>query len=137
MESWAQTLEFWNQAQNPDILPLRRLRDLQKIENFFPGHQIRENVNLFKQFMENYGYEIDILSAIKLSQIEFPRPVNGKINLSDLLLILFRSRNPGDLNPDDFKLLTVNVRELLCLHITSNLMIRVAPFQRNPLDFVN
>ena len=137
MESWAQTLEFWNQAQNPDILPLRSLRDLQKIENFFPGHQIRENVNLFKQFMENYGYEIDILSAIKLSQIEFPRPVNGKINLSDLLLILFRSRNPGDLNPDDFKLLTVNVRELLCLHITSNLMIRVAPFQRNPLDFVN
>ena len=46
---------------------------------------------MFTQFIESGDEEIEIVSAVKLSQNEFCRPVNGKIISSDLLLTLFKS----------------------------------------------
>ena len=45
---------------------------------------------MFTQFIESDNEEIDITSAVKLSQNEFCRPANGKIILTDLLLTLFK-----------------------------------------------
>ena len=45
---------------------------------------------MFTQFIESDNEEIDITSAVKLSQNEFCPPVNGKIILTDLLLTLFK-----------------------------------------------
>ena len=49
---------------------------------------------MFTQFIESDDEEIDIVSAVKLFQNEFCRPVNGKIILTDLLLTLFKSIIP-------------------------------------------
>ena len=64
--------------------------DLQRLEKFFLRLQISEKVDMFTQFIESDNEEIDITSAVKLSQNEFCRPVNGKIILTDLLLTLFK-----------------------------------------------
>ena len=48
---------------------------------------------MFTQFIESGDEEIEIVSAVKLSQSEFCRPVNGKIISSDLLLTFFKSIN--------------------------------------------
>ena len=102
------------QCENTETLPLRSLMDLQRLENFFPRLQIPEKVDMFTQFIERGDEEIDIVSAIKLSQNEFCRPVNGKIILSDLLLVFFKSI-PGvrRITLDDFKLFILSVWELL------------------------
>ena len=70
---------------------------------------------MFTQFIESDDEEIDNVSAVKLSQNEFCRPVNGKIILTDLLLTLFKSIIPGvcQINLDDFKLFILSVQELL------------------------
>ena len=64
--------------------------DLQRLEKFFLRLQISEKVDMFTQFIESDNEEINITSAVKLSQNEFCRPVNGKIILTDLLLTLFK-----------------------------------------------
>ena len=78
------------QYENTETSPLRSLMDLQRLENFFPRLQISEKVDMFTQFIESGDEEIDIASAVKLSQNEFCHPVNGKIILTDLLLTLFK-----------------------------------------------
>ena len=69
---------------------------------------------MFIRFIESGDEGIDIVSAVKLSQNEFCRPVNGKIILSDLLLTLFKSIILGvyQINLDDSKLLILSVWEL-------------------------
>ena len=78
-------------------------------------HQIPEKVDMFTQFIESGDEEIDIVSAVKLSQKEFCRRVNRKIILTDLLLTLFKSIIPRvrRINLDDFDLFILSVRELL------------------------
>ena len=78
------------QYENTETSPLRSLMDLQRLEKFFLRLQISEKVDMFTQFIESDNEEIDITSAVKLSQNEFCRPVNGKIILTDLLLTLFK-----------------------------------------------
>ena len=70
---------------------------------------------MFTQFIESDNEEIDITSAVKLSQNEFCRPVNGKIILTDLLLTLFKWIIPGVrwINLDNFNLFILSVQELL------------------------
>ena len=70
---------------------------------------------MFTQFIESDDEEIDIVSAVKLFQNEFCRPVNGKIILTDLLLTLFKSIIPWvcQINLDDFNLFILSVQELL------------------------
>ena len=103
------------QCENTETLPLRSLMDLQRLENFFPRLQIPEKLDMFTQFVERGNEEIDIVSAVKLSQNEFCRPVNGKIILSDLLLVFFKSIIPGvrRITLDDFKLFILSVWERL------------------------
>ena len=50
--------------------------DLQRLEVFLPRLQIPEKVGMFTQFIESGDEEIDIVSAVKLSQSESCRPVN-------------------------------------------------------------
>ena len=89
--------------------------DLQRLEKFFLRLQISEKVDMFTQFIESDNEEIDITSAVKLSQNEFCRPVNGKIILTDLLLTLFKWIIPGVrwINLDNFNLFILSVQELL------------------------
>ena len=67
---------------------------------------------MFTQFIDSGDEEINVVSAVKLSQNEFCHPVNRKIILSDLLL--FKSVIPGvrRINMDDFKLFILSMREL-------------------------
>ena len=60
--------------------------------------------------------EIDVISAVELSQNQFCCPVNGKTILSDLLLTFFGSMILGvhQINLDNFKLFILSVQELLC-----------------------
>ena len=103
------------QCENTETSPLRSLMDLERLENFFPRLQIPEKVDMFAQFIESGDEEIDIASAVKLSQNEFCRPGNGKIILTDLLLTLFKSIIPRvrRINLDDFNLFILSLRELL------------------------
>ena len=89
--------------------------DLQRLENFFPRLQISEKIDMFTQFIESGDEEIGIVSAVKLSQNEICRPVNGKIILTDLLLTLFKSIIAGvrPINLDAFNLFIPSVRQLL------------------------
>ena len=72
------------QCENTKTPPLRSLMDLQKLEIFFLPLQIPEKFDMFTQFTES-GYEeiksFNIVSAVKLSQNEFCRPVNGKLSI--------------------------------------------------------
>ena len=79
------------QCENTETLTLRTLMDLQRLEKCFPRLQIAEKVDMFTQFIESGDEEIDLVSAVKLSQNKFCCPVNGKIILTDLLLTLFKS----------------------------------------------
>ena len=71
-----------------------------------------DRVHMFTQFIDSGDEEINVVSAVKLSQNEFCHPVNRKIILSDLLL--FKSVIPGvrRINMDDFKLFILSMREL-------------------------
>ena len=102
-----------SQSETTETPPLRRLMDLQRLENFFPHFKFLKK--LFAQFIESGDVESDIVSAVKLSQNEFCHPVNGKIILTDLLLTLFKSIILGvcRINLDDLNLFIFSVRELL------------------------
>ena len=103
------------QCENTETPYLRTLMDLQRLENFFPRLQISEKIDMFTQFIESGDEEIGIVSAVKLSQNEICRPVNGKIILTDLLLTLFKSIIAGvrPINLDAFNLFIPSVRQLL------------------------
>ena len=67
---------------------------------------------MFTQFIDSGDEEINVVSAVKLSQNEFCHPVNGKIILSGLLLFKSVIAGARRINVDDFKLFILSMREL-------------------------